>query len=369
MRSVAIIGAGPVGAVAALALHHLGANNVTLFDAAPQGGPVIDRNLALSHGSMLLLSRLGVWEHIHPKPHPIAEIEVNQQGGFGQALIRASEQGVAALGYTLSYASLQHALTLVLARTSVNRRFNARALKIQSSSIEFADHCEASADLVVVADGGGDLLTGCAPTVKDPLQTAILCQVKASQATRDRALERFTPAGPLALLPTGPLHYAVVWTHARSAAEARLQQAQEAPEAFCKALENSLNFGTGTLTLASAVKSHALTLRYLTPRQQGKVVAIGNAAQSLHPIAGQGLNLGLRDAWVFAECMSAGKSLEDFANSREHDRQSGIALTQSLLGIFGLPSWANLPRGLGIALFDAFAPLKAGLTKRLMLGF
>ena len=221
LHDVVIVGAGPVGATVALALAESDLDVVTL-DARAEGAiGRSDRSLALSHGSRLILERLGIWGEVAAVPEavtPIRAIDISQRGGFGHARLDAAEQGLPALGYVVSYRALQGALDAALARAgrsvvhgaSVNRITATSAFaKVQSE--REGQHHEHAARLVAVADGGGRLLPGLARRHHDYGQVALIGKAWPREPHHGLAFERFTPAGPMALLPEGD-HYGFVWT-------------------------------------------------------------------------------------------------------------------------------------------------------------
>lgn len=380
MEDIVIIGAGPVGALTALALQHRqSAHRLVLLDAAARGAAAYERTLALSYGSRLLLERVGVWAAISPAPQPIECIDVSQQNGIGHALIRATDCDVPALGYTLSYASLKAALDSALAQSGLRVRDGAKVERVCIDPTCASVHLETGqcidAQLVVAADGGHVLLPGMRTFTRDHGHSAVVAHVQASAPRPTLAFERFTPQGPIALLPLNAQgRYGLVWTHPRA----------QAPQVVCVStaqfeakLQQAFGHELGTLTLLNAPTHYPLGLRYTEPRALPRRIAVGNAAQAMHPIAAQGLNLGFRDAWALAEQLAAlpaaqlgGWALSlKFGCARVRDRLGGVLMTETLVSVFG---WehrlANTARGLGLAAFDALAPLKRRVAQRMMFG-
>ena len=355
---VQIIGGGPAGMALALALRRGGVQG-RIIDARPRGAAQADaRILALSHGSRLSLEMLGVWKDI---PHtPITTIHVSHQGGLGRTLIQAAEEDVPALGYVLAAGDLARALDTALA----------------SADIEYLDNTPAPAQsdalLTVHAegriDGNADVRT------RDYGQHAVICSAHAATPHRGVAWERFTPAGPVALLPLGAGHgdaYAVVLTCPASDSE-RIATMDDA--SFLKLLQE--RFGARvTLAGVSPRLVYPLGLRVRHNPVSDRAVWIGNAAQTLHPVAGQGFNLALRDIMELADTLTDAVDPGDpvllarYAARRRLDRASTVGFTDSLVRLFSnaIPPLLHA-RGAGLLALDLFPPLRAFLARRMMFG-
>jgi 2-octaprenyl-6-methoxyphenol hydroxylase len=373
---VLVSGAGPVGMAAALLAARAG-YRVALADAradgAWQGDP---RALALSEGSRHLLQRLDAWPAGspggRPAATPITEVHVSQRGAFGRSLLTAREQGLPALGYVVPYAEVCRALRTALDRSPVTLLWSSPVGTARDGSeilqVAVGDARLASR-LLVHAEGAGD--DGAALRVVDYRQDALLCEATPAVPHGGRAWERFTAAGPVALLPCGP-GYAVVLVAEREAAAA-LAAADDAT--FRAELEQ--RFGQHLRFTALGPRSRVpLALRVRPRLTAPRRVWIGNAAQALHPISGQGLNLGLRDAASLGEALArhAGGDPGAIASApawrRQFDRAGAIAFTDGLVRLFGL----DLPplaaaRGLGLAALDLFPPLRRQLATRMIFGW
>jgi 2-octaprenyl-6-methoxyphenol hydroxylase len=175
------------------------------------------RALALAHGTRLILDRLGAWRHLGDRATPIESIHVSQRGGFGRAVLTATEAGVPALGYTAEYGDLYAALADEVRAGAADVVLGAQVTAVRPAGgcglVEYTQSGQAatlSARLIVLADGGKSL-PAAHTSVKDYGQSAVICTVRPEQPHRRRAYERFTPSGPIALLPLGD-DYAVVWT-------------------------------------------------------------------------------------------------------------------------------------------------------------
>jgi 2-octaprenyl-6-methoxyphenol hydroxylase len=380
VHDLLIVGAGPVGAMTALALHvKQSPHTVMLLDGAAAGEAAFQRTLALSYGSRLLLETIDVWSTITPTPQPIETIDVTQRDGAGHALIRAIECAVPALGYTMTYAALKSALDDALARAGVKIRYRAKVERVSvdptAATARLADGESLDAAMLVMADGGSLALPGMRSFTRDHGQSAVVAQLRATRPLPTTAYERFTPQGPIAMLPLDSQGtYGLVWTHPRNmAAEVCDWDAAR----FIAGVQAAFGETLGALSLLNTPRHYPLGLKFTEPRALPRLIAIGNAAQSMHPIAGQGLNLGLRDAWQLAEHLEQtpvtqfGKLLPNLAYGlkRARDRTLGVAMTESLVSAFGFDALPiRAARGLGLGLLDAALPLKRALAKRMMFG-
>ena len=375
MKPVLIVGAGPVGAVCALALQQQGVA-AHVLEAQPGDARADTRTLALSHGSRLILERLGAWARLDDAT-PITRIHVSQRGALGVARLSAEEVNVPALGYVLPYASLAVVLKRALADAGIAVDYGVAVTRIESgsemASLHAADGRVHAAPLVVVADGGrGD--TAPVPRFeRDYDQTAVVCEVQTELPHASQAFERFTPEGPAALLPKED-RYALVWTASRDDAE---RIAALPDDAFLAALYRHFGGRQGLFLQASPRKTFPLKLAWTGSEAAARVVRIGNAAQTLHPVAGQGFNIGLRDAWELASLcgdtpangIGDAAMLAAYARGRRLDVLGGVGFTDFLVRVFSNDS-APLrhARGLGLLALEALPPLKAFVARRMMFG-
>lgn len=352
--SVLIIGGGPAGMALALALHR-GGVQARIVDARPRGAAKSDaRILALSHGSRLILESLNVWGSI---PHtPIKTIHVSHQGGLGRTLIRAAEEKVPALGYVLAAGDLAAALDVAIA----------------AANIDYADHTPAPEypDSLLTVHAEGRIDESADIRTRDYQQHAIICMARSSTPHDGIAWERFTPAGPVALLPCGS-EYAVVLTCPATDSE----RITALPDAEFLALLQT-RFGP-RVKLADAgprlVYPLGLKLRKTTVGE--RAVWIGNAAQTLHPVAGQGFNLALRDIAELADTLTDAVDPGDatllgrYAARRRLDRATTIGFTDGLVRLFSndLSPLRHL-RGAGLLALDLFPPARSFLARRMMFG-
>ncbi len=380
LRDVVIVGGGPVGASLALALADADLDLVVV-DARPPGATLRgERTLALSHGARLIFERLKVWCDIAANPGavtPIQCIDVSQAGGFGVARLAAAEQGLPALGYVVSYRALQAALDAALQRTGIAVRRGAIASRAGGTPAYAAVEIEGEHDpllarLAVIADGSGASVAGIERQRHDYRQSALVAQVWCDRPHDGVAYERFTPDGPVALLPEQD-HYGLVWTAPPATIESLLALDDAS---FLQRL--SVQFGRRTgFTAVAQRRSFPLALEFARGATSTRCAVIGNAAQMLHPVAGQGFNLGLRDAYGLArividtprDALGDKAMLARYAATRRSDRIAGVAFTHGLLGVFGSASpWLRWPRGFALTALDAVPPLKRAFTRAMLFG-
>lgn len=356
-KPVLIIGGGPAGMALALALHRGGVAS-RIVDARPRGAAKGDaRILALSHGSRLSLESLGAWKDI---PHtPITTIHVSHQGGLGRTVLRADEENVPALGYVLAAGDLARALDEALVAANLAYTDNTLA----------PEHPDGA--LTVHAEGRINDADGI--RTRDYGQHAVICMARAAAPHGGMAWERFTPAGPVALLPCND-GYAVVLTCPAAESEniATLNDTD-----FLVLLQQ--RFGPRvTLTAVGPRAVFPLGLRVRRNPVGDRQVWIGNAAQTLHPVAGQGFNLALRDIMELADTLTdpiyAGDPgdaalLARYAARRRFDRAGTIGLTDSLVRLFSnkIPPLLHV-RGAGLLALDLFPPARSFLARRMMFG-
>ena len=386
---IAIVGGGPVGAALALALHNSDLR-VTVLEARSEQARD-PRPIALSHGSRLLLERLGVWLAIAQTaektaaPTPIHHIHVSQRGGFGRVAISAADTGVPALGYVLDYHSVSAALAEAAKNAGGDTRYSegARVTALhrdgENQGVDYTHDGAAAtltARLVVVADGGE--IDGLAPLkTVDYAQHALTARVRTALRHQHVAYERFTPEGPLALLPFND-DMALVWTLTPARA-AELKDADE--KTFLAALRLAFGARLGDFTAVKQRTGYPLTLRHTTDAAVPGVITIGNAAQTLHPVAGQGFNLGLRDAWelarllrtIPAQALANYNTMRDVTRSyranRRFDRTATVAATHGLVRLFSNDFFpAHVLRGAGMTLLGSLAPVRDLLARRMIFG-
>ena len=393
--SLAVVGAGPVGL--ALALHAAQAlpdARITLFDARPLERDVAadPRTVAVSLGSVQQLQWLGVWPQMAAASQAITEVHVSQQGpalagGLGGLLgpwlrepevrIRAADEGVPQLGAVLAYGAVVAPMQAAwLARCAAEpQRLASRfgtpvaALKHGDGQVEVDAGIAESYGLVVVAEGGVFADQARKALTHDYHQTAWVGTVELPEARPGVAYERFTRHGPVALLPLAGKRAALVWCVG----------SDDDPVAELNDTQRALVLNTlfapevGRIAAVSALKRFPLGLNAERTLTEGRTVRIGNAAQTLHPVAGQGLNLGLRDAHALVRALARDADVDAVLRrlewQRAPDRWAMIAATDFLARSFTwvLPG-AGAARGLGMAAVQALGPLKSALARQMMFG-
>jgi 2-octaprenyl-6-methoxyphenol hydroxylase len=334
------------------------------------------RTLPLSLGSVRLLRPLLAW----PVANPILQVHVSQQPpSFAEAgvLIRAADEGLAMLGAVLSYGALvaplqqawQQAVAAEPDRLHLRLGTKVTALKALPGAVEVDAGIAETFDLAVVAEGGVFADQARKALAHDYRQTAWVGSVTLEGGTPGMAFERFTRNGPAALLPLGEGRAALVWcVNADDDPVRELDAAQR-----LAVLSGLFPAAAGKLVALSPLKEFPLGLNAERTLVSGRTVRIGNAAQTLHPVAGQGLNLGLRDVQAlvsrlrFADDIDSALRRTEWA--RAGDRWSTIATTDFLARSFTwkLPG-AALARGLGLAALQAAPPVKSWLARRMMFG-
>jgi 2-octaprenyl-6-methoxyphenol hydroxylase len=376
---ILISGGGPVGATTALALRGSGLN-LAILEARETALPASDpRALALSHGSRLILESLGVWQRISTAT-PITRIHVSQRGRLGHTWLSSEEMRLPALGYVVEYGALDGALQEALRDSGIDVVRGTRVRRSASTGgyavavFERQDGMHiATARLLVIADGGRGLARDEKQDEKTYGQSAVVCAVETDRPHGHVAYERFTPGGPIALLPMQG-HYALVWTTPADEVENRLAQDDVA---FLADLQGTFGDRAGRFTSASRRTAFPLKLARRDPIPGPRRVRIGNAAQVLHPVAGQGFNLGLRDAWTLSKIildtpvdrLGGAEMLNTYAHARGNDTGGGILMTDLLVSTFSndLPPLAHA-RGAALALLDVATPARRWFARRMIFG-
>lgn len=374
MLPVAIVGGGPVGLALALMLHRAGID-CEVIDARPAGAIADDRRvLALSHGSRQILERLGAWAPIDATP--ILAIHVSQQGRLGRTLIRAEEAGVPVLGHVIEAGRIGHALAETCAAAGVKLRHGLRVTGSETASDHVVLHCASAqgneavrAQLAAWAEGA--VGAGHGVVRRDYGQRAIVASVKTRQPAAGVAYERFTTEGPVALLPQGD-GYAAVWTVPETACAGLSSLGDRAFLARLAAVFS----GRLEITAVGARAAFPLGLRYRETPVAARAVWLGNAAQTLHPVAGQGFNLALRDVSQLARLLQENPVdcgdatlLARHAAARRLDRRAAIGFTDGLVRLFGLRGdIAGLARGAGLLALDLMPAARRFLARRMIFG-
>lgn len=371
-----------MGASLAAALGGTGVR-VLLVESVPFGAagqPSFDeRTTALGNASRRIFEALGVWPALAPEAAAIGSIHVSDAGRFGFARLRAQEQGIEAFGYVVPNRALGAALWGKLRESALlSLRVPARvaALEIAAAGVrlevEAGGTTEAfSARLVVAADGAHSQVraaAGIEAGVEDYQQVAVVANLSTDEPHGGRAFERFTPSGPIALLPLAGGGLAAIWAMAPAQSQ-RLLGLEDA--AYLAELQAAFGWRAGRFTRLGRRASYPLQLTRAAAPVALRTVLIGNAAQALHPVAGQGFNLGLRDAAMLAEVIAgepgdAGspERLQRFAAWRSADRSGVVRFTDSLVRLFGdTRPGVGLIRNLGLLAFDLSPHAKSALAR------
>ncbi len=384
---ILIVGAGLAGNCLALALKDSGLR-LAVIEASTreqlQNSPAGDRALALSAGTVKLLQAINVWDGIQAAAKAIKEIHISDQGHFGKARLSAKKQGVDALGYVIAARDIEGHIAKLVEQAGIEQICPARVIGLMSGietvnvSIKKDElSMNLSAKLVVGADGGQSSirkLLEISQQVTEYGQTALVTTVKTSLPHKNVAYERFTKSGPLAMLPVSDEECSVVWTRSHEEAE-DLMAVNETD--FIARLQECFGYQLGELTLSAPRRAFPLTLIRADNMVVGRTVIIGNAVHQLHPVAGQGFNLGMRDVAQLAEMLQVQRKnnadsgdaalLEQYAESRQKDHDHTIYFTDNLVKIFS-SDWLPMAaaRSIGLAIMDHIPPAKTVLAKHAM---
>jgi 2-octaprenyl-6-methoxyphenol hydroxylase len=371
---LAICGAGPVGMTLAALLVRRGfdGRRIALIDAKSLGQAISDpRSIALSWGSRGLLDDVGAW----PLPATaIHQIHVSRRGHLGRSLMEREEHGLEALGYVTRYGAVVDALARACERAGVQTLRPARVAMLdergETVTLHLDDGRNVQAKIAVQAEGGVFGEQADKSRRRDYGQTAVIARVTASRPLAHRAFERFTDEGPLALLPQdGPdqHQYALVWCVRPERAQQLLALGEPA---FLRELFDAFGERLGEFTRVSERAAFPLGLN-ADPKTTARTVAIGNAAQTLHPVAGQGLNLGLRDAAVLARQLARDfgpQAIAGFSAERARDRNAVIRTTDAMARVFADTGPLQPLFGLALAALDTVKPARTMLAELMMFG-
>lgn len=381
---VAIVGGGMVGATLAVALAPLNLR-LALIEAIAHNAaaqPSFDeRTTALSNGSRTILETIGVWPGLSESATPIAKIHVSDQGRFGFARIDAREQGLKAMGYVVPNRVLGSVLWPRLSSQEIKvfcpaevSRLSANQDSVEIEIAEAGAKVSIDAKLVVAADGAQSWVRsafGIAAEVRDYSQTAVITTVLPQRFHDNVAYERFTPEGPLALLPLDGGRCTLVLTLNKDAAQAAMAWSDQE---FLAEVQRRFGFRLGRFLKVGRRVPYPLSLTQADRTSAPRCAIIGNAAQSLHPVAGMGFNLGLRDVASLAELIAEyrrvdadpgqPKLLREYDAWRSADRGGVIAFTDGLVRMFSNPLGAvRRLRNLGLLAFDLLPPAKSALSR------
>lgn len=330
-----------------------------------KNSPAGDRALALAAGTVNMLETLGIWQGIQTAT-PIKQIHISDRGHFGKTRLSAKQQKVKALGYVICARDIETHVAELVEQAEIPRFCPARLVGLMAGdnaihiSLKQQDRPVAlSARLLVGADGGNSSvrkLLEIPQHITHYGQTALVTTVKADKPHHNTAYERFTESGPLALLPLSNNQLSVVWTRRHEEAEALINGAEDE---FLTQLQDCFGYKLGQLHLTAPRRAFPLTLIRAENMTAKRVILLGNAVHQLHPVAGQGFNLGLRDVVQLAELLQqhsdpgSNEVLQEYAQNRQPDHDKTIAFTDNTVKIFS-NSWLALAamRNAGLTLLD-----------------
>ncbi len=382
---IVIIGGGMAGATLATALSGHGLK-LALVEAAPLQVEAVpnydDRAIALSHGAQRIFQALGLWNEMASHAAPILHIHVSEQGGFGVTRLDASEEGVPALGQVITARDLGAALLARLQSledVAVLAPARVRWLSIEpeAAHLGLEEGGELSARLLVAADGGDSFVRRqlCFDTVRRKYhQSAVIANLTPGRPHRNTAYERFTADGPLALLPMHDERCALVWT----VPDARREEVLALDdEAFLRQVQERFGWRLGRLGRVGRRSAYPLSQTWVRDSVKPRAVLVGNAAHTLHPVAGQGFNLGIRDLAVLAEVVlqaveegadpGSEAVLRRYEQWRRRDRRNVALATDTLVRLFS-NRWPplRLGRNLGLLGLELCPPARHAIARAAM---
>ena len=380
---LAIVGAGMVGTALALLCRRANpAWRIALIDpeppvasAAPARPSFDSRATALSAGSAQCFVSLGAWDPLSASAAPIHQVHISDKGYLPGQRIDRTEHGVEALGYVIPNRSIGAALAGRLSEQSAIESLTAAVEKVEfgaeAAQLTLDSGESVTAKLVVVADGAHSALRdrlGIAVRERNYGQRAVVANVRVSKNHHNNAYERFTDQGPLALLPLAdPRELALVWTRPENTPEPMDDSA------FLAELQRRFGYRLGRFEAVSPRADYPLALREAAEQVRSRLVVMGNAAHSLHPVAGQGFNLALRDCVVLAECLASAKDpgilacLQAYERARLSDQQLTAYLSHSMVKLFTSANPAAVTlRHSGLLAMELLAPLKTGFSRQMM---
>ncbi|MEJ6766289.1 MAG: FAD-dependent monooxygenase [Methylophilales bacterium] len=382
MPDCAIIGGGPVGLVFAI-LNHASKVKIQIFESKNRGATNQDNKaLALSNGSRLILEEIGIWDRLDKNITKIEKIHTSQVGSFGRTLLDAGEFNEESLGYIISYGDLMAVLQeeiecisniMTFYETKVTKCIDEKA--ILNLSLETNNKIKnLKSEFVILADGAAEDIEGLElnKKIKHFDHTAIVTKVLTEIPHRNIAYERFTSNGPIALLPNRNDKFSLVWTGPRKFIE-NLEQLNQ--ESFLSQLHESFGDRVGSFLECEKRISFDLKQTYVEV-MHSNIVALGNASQTMHPVAGQGLNTGLRDAYKLNQSLIGGskiKSLEalldEYKHSRAGERKKILNFTEMLVKSFSndLVGLKKV-RGYALSLLDITRPIKQSFVRKMSYG-
>lgn len=392
-HDIVIIGGGLVGASLGCALAPLIERygwRVAIIESAPllakpletQWQPSFDaRASAIAEGSAQRFQQLGVWEAMRSEATPIRRIHISERGRLGATRLSADELGIAALGHVIPNAWMGRVLHQHLTQLPLEWHCPATVEQLTPVAgghhLQLSDGSQLTAGLTVLADGGRSGLKeqlGIGSRRESYEQTALIAHVGVSQPHQGVAYERFTPLGPMALLPLPGQAMELIWTHPSGSEQARLALSERE---FLLQLQHAFGDRVGRFTRVGARHVYPLSLVTADEPVRPGLAVLGNAAHALHPVAGQGFNLALRGVMDLVDALEQGAldqrplgditTLLAFEQQRSQDRANVIRFSDGLVRLFGL-SFPLLPhaRAAGLIGLNLIGPLRRSLARRAM---
>ena len=382
-KAIVIIGGGPVGLIFAL-LNQINGLDTLILESKSENKSLDDRRgLALSNGSRFILERIGVWEELVDKLTAIESIHTSQKGTFGRTLMKAKEFNQDALGYIVSYGVLIGVLQEKLKKSKkINILYNTKAsqfiIKGEKNCLKYhkqEKEYDLLFDLLVLADGGNDAIPGIelSRSLKSFGHSALVTQVVSELPHQNIAYERFTPAGPIALLPNLKNKFSLVWTGKTNDME-QLMQLND--KDFFIILHNHFGDRVGDFISCEDKVIFPLKQSFVDEIKIKNVVVIGNSAQTIHPVAGQGLNTGLRDAFSLSDCIESNSGLAninslimEYIKLREIETKKLMRFTEILVkGFSNDIVGINKLRGIALSLLDLNDGFKKTFVRKMSIG-
>ncbi len=385
---ILIIGGGMVGASLARAVSGLGLKTGVVeayaYNADTQPS-YDDRAIALAWGSRLILEGIGAWSRLQPEAEPILDVHISDRGHCGFSRINHKKEGVEALGYVVTGQALGEALLQGVGELDDIELISPARLShfvIKSDYAEVHIDCEGETrrlktKLLVGADGVESIVrkkAGIELIEKPYDQTAIIANITPGKSHENVAYERFTDSGPLAMLPMTEGRCSMVWT----ALDREVNEIMGlSDEGFLKRLQERFGFRLGRLQHAGQRSAYPLKLRQAKEQYRSRLVLIGNAAHAVHPVTGQGYNLGIRDVSALAEVLAGAARegcdpgqcsvLKQYADWRQQDHDRVLQITDALARLFANPlKSVTVARDLGLIGLDFIPSLKHLAARQFM---
>ena len=382
-KAIVIIGGGPVGLIFAL-LNQINGLDTLILESKSENKSLDDRRgLALSNGSRFILERIGVWEELVDKLTAIESIHTSQKGTFGRTLMKAKEFNQDALGYIVSYGALIGVLQEKLKKArKINILYNTNVSKFiikgEKNCLKYhkqEKEYDLLFDLLVLADGGNASIPGIklSRSSKSFDHSALVTKVVSELPHQNIAYERFTPGGPIALLPNLKDKFSLVWTGKKNNIEELMKLNDKD---FLKKLHNHFGDRVGDFISCEDKVTFPLKQSFVDEIKIKNVVVIGNSAQTIHPVAGQGLNTGLRDAFSLSDCIESNSGLAninllimEYIKLREIETKKLMRFTEILVkGFSNDIVGINKLRGIALSLLDLNDGFKKTFVRKMSIG-